>query len=60
MSGSSPNSFLYDLVNLTEIPTKTIVVQPPSDNEFVFDFSALPAEFIPILLNKFFATLNVK
>ena len=38
MSGSSPNSFLYDLVNLTEIPTETIVVQSPSDNEFVFDF----------------------
>lgn len=28
-------------------------------NEFVFDFSALPAEFIPVLLNKFFAA-NVK
>lgn len=27
-------------------------------NEFVFDFSALPPKYIPLLLNKFFSTVN--
>lgn len=46
------NAVLEDFSSIEELYDAGI-------NEFVFDFSALPPKYIPLLLNKFFSCINV-